>query len=66
MRHADHDFLHAAGAGLLDQVVEHRDHALAAFAREALLADVSRVQVALERLRGGEPLEDVACETPAR
>ena len=32
---------------------------LAAFAGEALLPDVFRVQVALERLRGGQPLEDV-------
>ncbi len=49
-----------AGAGELDQVVEHRDHRLAALAREALLADVLGVQVALERLGRGQPLEDVA------
>ena len=48
-----------ADAGVLDQVVEHRDQRVAAFAREALLADVLRVQVALERLRGGQALEDV-------
>ena len=51
VRHADHDFLGALGAGVLDHGVERRDQALAALAREALLADVARVQVPLERLR---------------
>ena len=59
MRHADHGLLHALRAGALDQVVEHRDHRVAALAGEALLPDVLRVQVALERLGRGQPLEDV-------
>ena len=49
----------------LDQAVEHRDHRVAAFAREALLPDVLRVQVALERLGGRQPLEDVPPLRPA-
>jgi hypothetical protein len=56
--HADHDFLGAVRAGVLDHGVEHRDQALAALAREALLPDVARVQVALEGLGGGDALED--------
>ncbi len=60
MRHADHGLLNARGAGPLDQVVEHRNHREPALAGEALLADVLRVQVALERFRRGETLEDVA------
>ncbi len=58
--HAEHDLAHARRAGLLDQPVEHRDHRVAALAREALLADVLGVQVALERLGRGQPLEEVA------
>ena len=40
--------LHAVGAAAADQLVEQRDQAVAAFQREALLADVLGVQVALE------------------
>ena len=60
MRHADHRLLHACRAGLLDQMVEHRDQRVAAFPGKALLPDVLRVQVALQRFRRREPLEDVA------
>ncbi len=60
MRHADHGLLDACGAGLLQQKVEHRNHRVAALAGEALLADVLRVQVTLQRLRGGQALQDVA------
>ena len=46
-------------AGALDELVHRGDEALAAFEREALLADVLGVQVALEAFGGGQPLEDV-------
>ncbi len=62
MRHADDHFLHPGGAGALDQVVEHGNHRVAALAGEALLADVLRAQVALQRLGGGQPLQDVLAE----
>jgi hypothetical protein len=54
MRHADDDLLRAIGAGALDELVDRRDQALAAFEREALLADVLGVEVALEVLGLGE------------
>jgi hypothetical protein len=60
MRHADHDLLHAPSAGLLDDVAEQRNHALAALERKALLADVAGVQVALDALGAGEALQQVA------
>ena len=59
MGHADHDLLHALGAGLLDQFVHRGDEALAAFQREALLADVLGVQEALQAFGGGQAVEDV-------
>jgi hypothetical protein len=59
VRHADHDLLHAVGAGALDQVVDAGDQALAALEREALLPDVPGVQVALELLGLGQLLEQV-------
>ena len=46
-------------AALLDEIVEQRDQRVAAFEREALLADVFGVQVALEAFGGGELPEDV-------
>ena len=55
--HADHDFLDAVVAGGADDVVDHRDQAVAAFEREALLADVLGVQVALEAFGGRERFE---------
>ena len=54
MRHADDAFLDALLSALLDQVVEQRDQRVAAFEREALLADVLGVQVALEAFGGRE------------
>ena len=56
--HADDDFLQALGPGLLYQVVEHRDQAVAALQREALLTHVARVQVTLEALGGDQFLQD--------
>src|SRR6185369_13474114 len=57
VRHADDDLLHAGAAGALDEVVDRRDQALAAFQGEALLADVLGMQVALELLGLGELLQ---------
>ncbi len=59
VRHADHDFLDARGAASLHDVVEERDQRVAALEREALLAHVARVQVALESLGRGELPEQV-------
>ena len=57
--HADHDFLDALGAGMLDQFVHRRDKALAAFQREALLTDVLRMQETLEAFSGRQAFQDV-------
>ena len=57
--HADHDLLHAADAGFLDQFVHRGDEALAAFQRKTLLADVLGVQEALQAFGGRHALEDV-------
>ena len=59
MRHPDDHFLHAGGARFLDQMIEHRDHRVAALAGKSLLPDVLGMQIALQRLGGGQPLQDV-------
>jgi hypothetical protein len=41
----------------LDHAVDHRDQRVAAFQREALLADVFGVQVTLQALGRGQPFE---------
>ena len=46
-------------AGALHQFVHRGDEALAAFEREALLADVLGVQVALQAFGGGQAVEDM-------
>ena len=46
-------------AAALDQVVEHGNQRIAAFQREALLAHVFRVQVALQSFRRRELAQDV-------
>jgi hypothetical protein len=56
--HADHDLLHALGAGLADQLVHRDDEAFAAFEREALLADVLGVEEALQAFGGRQALQD--------
>ena len=48
MGHADDDFFDPSGAAALHDVVEERNQRVTAFQREALLADVARVQVTLE------------------
>jgi hypothetical protein len=45
------------GAGGADQFVHRDDQRLAAFEREALLADVAGMQVALQRLGSGSGVE---------
>ncbi len=57
MRHADHDLADFLLPGALDEVIEHRYEALTTLEREALLADVLRVQVALDALGVVEALE---------
>ena len=59
MRHADDDFLDAGGSAALHDVVEQRDQCVAALEREPLLADVLRVQIALEPLCGRELPQEV-------
>src|SRR2546430_7683769 len=49
-RHADDHFLDAGGAASLYEVIEQRNERIRALEREALLADVLGVQVALEAL----------------
>src|SRR5690606_3511534 len=51
VRHADHDLLDTGDTALLDEIVEHRDEAVAAFQREALLRRVLRCEVELEPFR---------------
>ena len=48
MRHADDDFVDVVRGGALEQFVENGDRRFAAFEREPLLADESRVQKMLE------------------
>jgi len=57
--HADHDLLHAFFTGALDDLVHRGNEALAALEREALLADILGVQVALEALGRGQAVENM-------
>ncbi|MCY1411243.1 hypothetical protein D9M71_266250 [compost metagenome] len=57
--HADDDFLGAVGAGTLDQLVEHRNQAFAAFQAETLGARVFGAQVLFQALGRGQALEQV-------
>ena len=58
MRHADHRFLHALRTRTLQQMLEQRDRGFSAFQRKTFLSDELGVQIALQRLRGGEEFED--------
>ena len=58
MGHADHGLLHARARGVVEDAVQQRDERLAALQREALVADVLRVQEALEALRLHQLLQD--------
>ena len=57
--HADHDFLHALGARLLDQLVHGGNKALATFERETLLAYVLGVQEALQAFGCRQAVQNV-------
>ncbi len=58
--HADHHVLDAILAGVTDDGVHHRDQRIAAFQREALLADVLGVQVAFQTLGSRQALQGAA------
>ena len=60
VRHAEDDLGHAAVGRGRQQRVEHRDERLRALEAEPLLAQVLRVEEALERLGRVEPVEDAA------
>src|SRR6516165_1908446 len=60
MRHADDHFMEAGHTGFLDQVIEQRDEGISALQREALLANVFGVQVALKPLGSAELPENIA------
>ena len=60
--HADHDLLHALGAATVDDLVQRGDGGLAALQGEALLAGVLGVQVLLQPLRRGQPLQQAQLE----
>ena len=57
--HANHDFLNALGAGLMDQLVHGGNEALSAFKGETFLSNVFGVQEALKAFGGGQSLQDV-------
>jgi hypothetical protein len=56
--HPDDRFADPGVGRVVEDRIEHRHEGLAALEREALLADVGRVQELLERLGGAELLED--------
>ena len=58
--HPHDDLVHALVGGRAAEPVEHGDQRLGAFEAESLLAEILRVQEALERLGGVEPIEDAA------
>src|ERR1017187_8316983 len=60
VRHAQHEFLDSGATPLLDQIVQQRNQCIAAFEREALLADVLGMQIALETFCGCQLPEQVA------
>ena len=60
VRHPEHDLAGAGRGGELDGLVEHRHERVEALDRELLLAEEGLVQVALERLDLGQPLEQRA------
>ena len=60
MRHAEHDLLHAERAAALDDLLERRDHRLAAVEAEALGAGELDVAEFLEAFRLDQLVEDRA------
>ena len=59
VRHADNDFLYALGAGLLHQLIHHRNQTVAAFQRKALLTDIAGMQITLQPLGGHQPVQQL-------
>ena len=57
VRHAEHHVVHAVGAAAVDELVKQRNQTVAAFEREAFLADIFRVQIALETFGLREQLQ---------
>ena len=57
VRHTDDDIVDAAATRRANHLVEGNNQRLAAFQRKTLLADVSGMQVALQRLRRSEALK---------
>ncbi len=60
VRHGDEHVLHARGGGVGDDLVEHRDHQVEAFDREARLAGERALQEALEHLDLRDAVEQLA------
>src|SRR4029077_5316392 len=60
VRHADDDILDTRIPGALHEVIEERNECVGTFQREALLTDITGVQVALEAFRRRELPEEVA------
>ena len=58
VRHADHDFVDVVGRGALQDLFQDDERGLAAFQREAFLADEARVQEMLEFLGGDQVAQD--------
>ena len=63
VRHANHEFLHAGRTCALQQVVEHRNEAVATFQRKTRLADVARMQVTFECFCCRDALKNVLLVT---
>src|ERR1700740_578151 len=60
MGHADHDLFNPGAAAPLNEVIEQRQQGVATLEREALLADILGMEVALQPLGGRHLPEDVA------
>ena len=59
MCHAKHNFLGAVGAGTLNDLVQHRDQALATFNAEALGAWILGAQILLQTFSSSQALKQV-------
>src|ERR1700733_2358729 len=60
MRHADHHFLNPRRTAVLDEIIKQRNERVRALEREAFLAYVFRVQIALEALRHRQLPQQIA------
>ena len=59
MRHAEDDVLDSARAATLEDFLEQRDQAVAAFEREPLLRRITRCEVALETFGHRQVTQDL-------